>query len=98
MVVADTGTMITEAAVLGIPGILCLSNAKQFGNFLELEQKYGLIYSFSEPEKAIHKAVELIQQPGLKEQWDIKKQKLLADKIDVTQFMVDYVENYKCTH
>jgi predicted glycosyltransferase len=94
MLVSDTGTMTTEAAILGTPGIMCLSNAGQFGNFIELEQKYDLIYSFREPDQAIQKAVELIQQPDLKEQWAIKRRKLLADKIDVTQFMVDFIENY----
>ena len=40
------------------------------------------------------KALELIQQPDLKEKWAKKRQRLLADKIDVTQFMVDFIEHY----
>jgi len=36
----------------------------------------------------------LIQQPDLKEQWAKKQERLLADKIDVTQFTVDFIENY----
>jgi uncharacterized protein len=94
MLVSDTGTMTTEAAVLGTPGIMCLSNAAEFGNFLELEQKYGLLFSFYEPQDAISKALELIQQPDLKNQWAQKRQKLLNEKIDVTRFMVDFIENY----
>ena len=48
-----------------------------------------------ENEKAAkQKAIELIQQPDLKDQWVRKRQKLLADKIDVTEFMVDFIENY----
>jgi predicted glycosyltransferase len=93
LVVADTGTMITEAAVLGIPGIFCVSSAGQFGNFIELEQKYGLIYCFRDSKKAIQKAVELASRPDLKQEWAIKRQKLLADKIDVTQFMVGFIED-----
>ncbi len=94
LLVADTGTMITEAAVLGTPGILSFSSAGKFGNFVELEQKYHLIFNYQEPAGAIEKAVELIQQPDLKEKWAEKRQKLLADKIDVTRFLVDFIENY----
>jgi predicted glycosyltransferase len=91
---SDTGTMNTESAILGTPSITCLSNAKEFGNFIELEHKYGLIFAISEPSMAIAKAIELIQLPDLKEQWAKKRQKLLADKINVTKFMVNFIENY----
>lgn len=94
LLVCDTGTMATEAAILGTPSIHCSSAVGQFGNFIELEQKYDLIYCFREPHRAIQKALELIQQPDLKEQWAKKRQRLLADKIDVTQFMVWFIENY----
>ena len=55
------------------------------GNFVELENKYHLIFNFNDPEKAIAKAVELIQKPGLKNEWKQKRDNLLADKIDTTQ-------------
>lgn len=96
LLVTDTQTMTTEAAILGTPAIRCNSfvGPNDMGNFIELENKYDLIYSFREPEQAIQKAVQLIRQPDLKEQWAVKRQRLLADKIDVTQFMVDFIENY----
>lgn len=94
LLVADTGTMAWEAALLGTPTIVCASFTPHFGNFVELEQKYDLLYCFQEANKSIDKAVELIQQPDLKEQWDLKRRKLLDDKIDVTQFIVDFIENY----
>ncbi|MFC2056411.1 DUF354 domain-containing protein [Chloroflexota bacterium] len=96
LLVGDSQTMTTEAAVLGTPAVRCNSfvGPSDMGNFLELENKYDLIYSFREPDNAIRKAVELIQQPDLKEQWAKKWERLLADKIDVTRFMVDFIENY----
>ncbi len=94
LLVCDTGTMATEAAILGTPGIACFSSVNRFGNFIELEQKYGLIYNYREPDKAIKKAVELIQRPGLKEEWQQKREVLLQDKIDMTAFMVWFIENY----
>lgn len=96
LLIGDSQTMTTEAAVLGTPAIRCNSwvGPNDMGNFVELENVYNLIYSFQEPDKAIQKAIELIQQPDLKDQWEIKRQRLLDDKVDVTGFMVDFIENY----
>ena len=96
LLVSDTQTSSTEAAILGTPVVRCndFVGPNDMSNFIELEQKYDLIYSFQSSAKAIEKALELIQQPNLKEQWIGKRQRLLADKIDVTQFVVEFIENY----
>ena len=96
LLMGDSQTMTTEAAVLGTPAIRCNSfvGENDMGNFIELEQKYGLIFNYNDPDRAIEKAVELIQKPNLKEEWKKKREKLLKDKIDVTAFMVWFIENY----
>ncbi|MEM4615934.1 MAG: DUF354 domain-containing protein [Archaeoglobaceae archaeon] len=96
LLVSETGTMTTESAVLGTPAILCHSFAWKMGNFIELEKKYGLIYNFpvSEKDKAIEKAIELVQKENLKKEWQKKREGLLKDKIDITAFMVWFIENY----
>ena len=96
LLVCDSQTMTTEAGVLGTPAIRCNSfvGENDMGNFIELEQKYGLIFNYSDPNNAIDKAVELIQKPNLKEEWKKKRERLLKDKIDVTAFMVWFIENY----
>ena len=96
LVVADTQTITTESAVLGTPVVRFNSfvGKKDMGNFVELENNYQLIFSFSEPEKAIAKAVELIQVPDLKNKWKEKRNKLLADKIDTTRFLTYFIGNY----
>lgn len=94
--VSETGTMTTESAVLGTPAILCHKFAWKMGNFKELEKKYGLIFNYpvSEKDKAIEKAIELVQKEDLKKIWQKKREKLLEDKIDITAFMVWFIENY----
>jgi len=96
MLVGDSQTMTTEAGVLGTPAIRCNSfvGENDMGNFIELEQKYSLIFNYDDPNKAMEKAVELIQKPNLKEEWKKKREQLLKDKIDVTAFMVWFIENY----
>lgn len=92
--IGEGATMATESAILGTPSIYVSSLIGTMGNFIELEQKYGLIFNYNDPNKAINKAVELIQKPNLKKEWKKKREKLLKDKIDVTAFMVWFVENY----
>ena len=36
----------------------------------------------------------LLQKTDLKKEWLLKKEKFLADKIDVTAFLVWFIENY----
>lgn len=92
--VGDGGTTAVESAILGIPSIYVSSLAGTMGNFTELEEKYGLLFNYNDSNKALNKAVELIQDPSIKEEWNKKREKLLRDKIDVTKFMVRYIENY----
>jgi len=88
--------MTTEASILGTPAVRCNSfvGEDDMGNFKELEDKYQLIYNYRNPDQALEKAVELVKKDGLKSEWKKKKQHLLRDKIDVTTFMVWFVENY----
>lgn len=92
----ESATMVSEAAVLGIPGIY-LDN---MGRYYTKEQgeKYGLCFNFTESEedqhRAIEKGMELLKTPDLRNEWQNKRMKLLHDKIDVTAFLVWFVESY----
>lgn len=96
MVLGESATMASEAAVLGVPGIYLDSTGRYYTK--DQEKKYGLVFNFTESivdqEKAINKAIELLLIPNLKEEWQRRRQRMLADKIDVTSFMVWFVENY----
>lgn len=96
LLVTDSGSMTTEAAVMGIPVVRCNSFIGQhdLGIFRELENKYGLIFSYRDSRQALEKAIELAQNPDLKTAWEQKRNRLLQDKIDVTSFMVWFVEHY----
>jgi len=96
LLVTDTQTMTTEAAILGTPAIRCNNfvGPDDMGNFIELEQKYRLIYNFREPDKALEKSIELIQKSGLKSEWHRKRGFLLKDMIDITAFMAWFIKNY----
>jgi len=92
----DSQTMATESAVLGTPTIRCNSFAgdNDMGNFIELEKKYGLMYSTPDPKKALKTAEKWIQVPKLKDKWKKKRERLLKEKIDVTDYMINFFEKY----
>ncbi len=95
MLVTDTATMGTEAALLGTPVVRSSSMVKNdFGIMMELEGKYGLIKNYLDPLEAIAKAVELAGRRDLKAKWAARRERLLVEKIDMVQFMVWFFENY----
>ena len=95
ILIGDTGTMTTEAACLGTPAIMLHPLAHKFGNFVELEEKYELIFCFERNiDDVLNKAFELLEHPNLKDEWKTKRERLLKDKIKMTPFMVWFIENY----
>lgn len=98
--VGEGGTMAVEAAILGTPAIHIESNPKgvatgEFsGNFLELRDKYELLYFYPDQNQALKKAVEILENKNAKKEWREKREKLLKDKIDVTAWMTDFIERY----
>ena len=96
MFIGDSQTMTSEAAVLGTPAIRNNSFVGKISYLEEEEHKYGLTYGFT-PDRAdemIRKLDTLSEMPNLKEEWQKRRKRMLADKIDVTAFLVWFVENY----
>lgn len=89
--IGEGATMASECAMLGTPAIYV--NSLNAGT-LEEQEKYGLVYNFRNSKGVLEKAIELINYPSLKEEFQKKKRKMLSDKIDVTAFMVWFIENY----
>lgn len=89
--VGEGATMASECAVLGTPAIYI--NSLELGYCTE-EEKYGLLCNFRDFNGVLEKALEILRIPNLKLEWQKRRQKMLSDKIDVTAFMVWFIENY----
>lgn len=93
---AESFTMPAECSVLGTPSIV-IHDTKSF-YLTEQQEKYRLCYCYSESEKdqqkAIEKGIELLQAVEQREEWHQRRDKMLADKIDVTAFLVWFIENW----
>ncbi|WP_456469182.1 DUF354 domain-containing protein [Archaeoglobus sp.] len=96
----EGGTMAAEAAVLGTPAIHVestetgVATGETSGNFLELRDKYGLLFFYADQKKALEKAVEILESDNVKREWQKKRRRLIRDKIDVTAWMTDFIERY----
>jgi predicted glycosyltransferase len=90
--IGEGATMASECACIGTPAIY-ISSLPLMG-YLKEEQERGLLYHFNSSEGVFEKALELLNDPDSKHIHEHRCQKMLKDKIDVTAFMVWFVENY----
>ena len=96
MFLGDSQTMTSEAAVLGTPAIRCNDFVGRISYLEEEEHKYNLTYGFKPNDfnNMVKKIKYLLEIPNLKQEWQKRRDRMLKDKIDVTAFMVWFVENY----
>jgi uncharacterized protein len=96
MFIGDSQSMTSEAAVLGTPALKCNTFAGRLSIPNELENKYELCYSFHprDFDKMLNKIQELLEKSTLDTEFQARRQKMLSEKIDVTAFMVWFIENY----
>ena len=92
----ESATMASECAVLGTHAIYCDFAGRGYTD--EEEKKYRLVFNFKldmdSIKNSLKKAVELLDVNNLKSIGGKKREILLKDKIDVTAFMVEFIENY----
>ncbi len=92
----ESATMATEAAVLGVPGIFL--NTKGTYYTRDIEKKYGLIFNYTESQedqlRSIEKGVEILSCNQTESKWKSKRENLLSEKIDVTAFLLWFIDNF----
>jgi len=92
----ESATMASECAVLGTHAIFCDFAGRGYTD--EEENRYDLVYNFmldeKNQEKSIEKAIELLNNSDIKDIGRQKQVDLLRDKIDVTAFIVWFIEDY----
>lgn len=99
MFLGDSQTMTSEAAVLGVPALKCNTFAGRLSVPNMLEDKYGLCYAYQPQkfEEMYHHIEQLLARDPeeLKDEWQAKRQRMLANIIDPTEFYVNYIEHYE---
>lgn len=92
----ESATMASESAIMGTPAIFI--NDANISYTQEQEKRYDLVYNFTESEvdqeRSIMKALELLQIQDLKLTWRAKSKRLIQQSINLTSFLVWFIENY----
>lgn len=91
--VGDSGTMSTEAAILGTPSVRTSSlvGKREENVFRELEDRYGLLRSFADERRALAYVRGFLEGDVDRAAWRDKREQLIDDKPDVTHRILDVI-------
>ncbi|KKG35549.1 DUF354 domain-containing protein [Methanosarcina mazei] len=89
MCIGEGATMASEAAILGVPAVY-VSNTHR--GYLDELETYGLAFTIQNRDEALEKAKSLLEDNFLIKNSKEKREKLLKEKIDVVEFMVNEIE------
>jgi predicted glycosyltransferase len=96
LVVGESATMASEAAVLGVPAIFVATTGRGYTD--EQEHRYGLVRNFTpdQQNECLDYARALAQTPisEIRSRFGEKRRTLLRDCVDTTDWLVDFVENH----
>jgi uncharacterized protein len=96
ILVCDSQTVASEAAVLGVPSVRINTFVGRISYLKELEKKYELTFGFlpNDFENALNKIKTLVNQKDRRLIFQKRRKKMLAEKIELTAFIVWFIENY----
>ena len=93
LLVADTQTMVTEAALLATPAVRSNSfvGEDDMGNFLELERR-GLIANVATFEDVVDRATTILQSAEIVETITRRRDAFVAETVNLTDLIIELVE------
>lgn len=94
--ISDSQSMSVEASMLGVPSIRYSSFAGKISVLNELEYKYELTHSIQPPaeDKLLSLIETLINIKRLKREYQLKREKMLNEKVDVTKLFTELIDRY----
>jgi uncharacterized protein len=96
LIIGDSQSMIVEAALLGTPSVRFNSFVGKIAVLEELEKKYQLTIGVhsDNPELLFRTVNELLAVNDLKSIYQKRKEIMLSEKINVTEFLIWFIENF----
>ncbi|WP_222918381.1 DUF354 domain-containing protein [Natrinema sp. SYSU A 869] len=89
LLVADTGTMVNEAALLGTPAFRYRgTDDHEYGEFRELERA-GLAEQFDEYDAVHDRSLEILADDGANDRWQTRRREYTDDLVNLTDLLVD---------
>jgi len=98
LLITDSMSMAVESSVLGVPSVRYNSFVGKSSVLDELEIKFKLTYGFKagemgEIDKMYDKVNALLETKNLNRVWQKKREKMLKEKLDMNQWMINYFES-----
>ncbi len=90
--IGEGATMISESAVLGVPAVYI--NTLKLG-YIDMLENYGLVKQTVETDKALDFGIEFLTEQNASKKNQNLKNKLIAEKIDVTEYIIENIEKFK---
>ncbi len=90
MVVGESATLASEAAVLGVPAIYAATTGRGYTD--EQEKKYGLVRNVTDLSASA--ILEMIDAVLAVPDWKVARQALLDDTVDVTAMIVELAAEF----
>ena len=96
LLICDSQSMSVEAAMLGVPSIRYSDFTGRISVLEELESVYGLTFGFKvgDETSVINKISEILHTENMSDLFQVKRKKMLSEKIDVTEFLVWLITEY----
>ncbi|WP_226479757.1 DUF354 domain-containing protein [Natrinema amylolyticum] len=89
LLVADTGTMVNEAALLGTPAFRYRgTDDHEYGEFRELERA-GLAEQFDEYDAVRDRSLEILADGDANDRWQARRREYADDLVNLTDLLVD---------
>ena len=90
--IGEGATMASECVMLGTPAVYI--NSLQCTTLLEQQKKYSLVYNFPNSDGVLQTVKEILNTPDLAAKNINNRGRLVKEKIDLTAFLLWFVENY----
>lgn len=94
LIISEGATIASEAGILGTPAIYVNSLERCYN---EDQEKYNTVFNFRNSNGVVEKVKELLDIPDLKEKTFLNSRRIINDKIDLTSFLVWFVNGYPDT-
>lgn len=92
----ESATMASEAALLGVPAIFLSTSSRGYTD--EEEKRYQMVFNFNGEQAiqadALNRAEAILSDPNAPALFQARREAMLADLVDVTEFIMQTVEDY----
>jgi hypothetical protein len=94
LTIGESASVAADGACLGVPSIYLANTKRGYTN--ELDTTFGLVFNFTDQREAMKTTIELAQRSkeSVSEEFQAKRKNMLNYSEDVTQWMINYIENY----